>query len=115
MNPVEQNQLSSKYTFLYRILKTILFHFACLSLGLNSEIFGITSEDLKILLNVNYQRVSTLYISKIIGYLLFLPIFGLTIDPFLKYSDYFVAASNFGIALGMVFLTIEDNIMYSIT
>ena len=96
---IESKTQSSKYTFLYRILKTILFHFAYLSLGLNSEIFGITSEDLKILLNVNYQRVSTLYISKVIGFLMFLPIFGLIIDPFLKYSDFLISIANLGIAL----------------
>lgn len=93
----------TKYKFSYRILKTILFHCAYISLGLNSEIFGVTLEDLKKLLNVNYQRLSTLYISKVIGYLIFLPIIGVIIDPFLKYSDFLTAAANLGIALRKYF------------
>jgi hypothetical protein len=100
---IESKKQSSKYTYLYRVLKTILFHCAYLSLGLNSEIYGVTSEDLKILLNVNYQRVASLYISKVIGFLIFLPIFGLIIDPFLKYSDFLIALANLGIALRKLF------------
>jgi hypothetical protein len=88
----------AKYSFRYRILKTILFHFSCLSLGVTSEIFGTTNEDLKILLNVNYQKVSTLVIARIVGYMTSLLITGVIIDPFLKYSDLLISIALFGMS-----------------
>ncbi len=98
-NKPKAAKISTLYTFRYRVLKTILFHLAYLSLGLNSEIFGVTIEDLKILLNVNYQRVSSLFICKIIGYLTSISLIGLIIDPFLKYSDLLIAIANLFLAI----------------
>ena len=92
------SKIYAKYSFRYRVLKTVLFHFSCLSLGVTSEIFGTTNEDLRILLNVNYKKVSTLIIARIIGYMTSLFVTGIIIDPFLKYSDLLIAIALFGIS-----------------
>ena len=89
----------SKYTLRYRVLKTILFHCAFLSLGLISEIYGVTYEDLRILLDANYQLVGRLFIGKIVGYIVSLSIVGCFIDSYLKYCDLFIALANLALAI----------------
>lgn len=102
MNENERNENRNsieKYTLRYRVIKTILFHFSCLSLGLTMELYGVTIEDLKILLNVNYQQVSTLLIGRIVGYLVSLSLIGIIIDSYLKYSDILIAIANIGLSI----------------
>ena len=80
-----------------------MFCFAYLSVGLNIEIFGITLEDLRILLKLNYKDVSSFIVTRTISYVMSITLIGLTIDPLLKYSDFLIAFGSISLALRMIF------------
>jgi len=92
-----------KYTPTYRWIKSILLLLTWISFGLNFELIGITLEDLKIFLKVNYTSVSLGPVLRNFGYLsLTLPL-GLVLDKISKYSDLLMAAASAVIALSKYF------------
>jgi hypothetical protein len=55
----EIKKKDEKYSFKYSVIKTLFLCPAYVSVGLNIKIFGVTAEDLRILLKLNYKQVST--------------------------------------------------------
>lgn len=90
----KRQALVSIYTYRYRVIKTILLHLAYMSLGLNNELFGVSIEDLKILLNVNYQSIATVLVVKIIGYMFFVSLVGFVVDRLINYSDFLITIAS---------------------
>ena len=99
----ENEIIKLKYTFRYRVVKTILFHCAYLSLGLICELYSVTFEDLRILLDINYQQSSNLFIIKVIGYVASIPLIGFIIDSYLNYADLLTSLALLGLALRKCF------------
>ena len=93
-----------KYTLTYRWLKSSLLVLAWISFGLNFELIGITLEDLKIYLNVNYTSVSLGPVLRNIGYLSLTIFLGLILDRIAKYSDLLMAGASAAIALSMFYI-----------
>ncbi len=90
---------SPRYTHLYRWTKSALLLLTWISFGLNFELIGITLEDLKIFLSVDYKRISLGPVLRNIGYLsLTLPL-GLVLDRISSYLDLLMAAASGVIAL----------------
>lgn len=83
-----------RYTTKYRLIKTVLLTLAWVSFGLNNELVGPTFEDLKILLSLNYQKISLALVLKNVGYLVMVPISGVILDKFSKYADLIMAVCS---------------------
>lgn len=79
--------LKSEYSKKYRILKTLLVICSWISLSFNVEMIGPALEDLKILLNTNYQQIAFSVIVKNIGYLSMIMISGYLLEKFSKYTE----------------------------
>lgn len=92
-----------KYTFNYRVLKTVILIMAWISFGLNFEIIGSTLEDLKIYLDVDYKSVSFSLVNRSIGYLLVISFCGIIFDRYSNYSDLIMAICCLFIAIRKLF------------
>jgi hypothetical protein len=90
--PIKQ---TDKYTYLYRIVKTCLLVLAWVSFGINNEIVGSTLEDLRILLNSNYENISLALELRGLGYLIFVLFSGVFYDKFSDYADLIMAIASF--------------------
>ena len=91
--------LTKKYSTTYRILKTLMLFLAWISFGINSEIIGSTLEDLKILLNLNYETVSFGLTIRNIGFLVTICFSGILYDKLSKYAELIMAISGFFLIL----------------
>lgn len=99
-NSENNTMIKRTYTYRYRILKTALLHWAYISLGINTELFTVVYEDLKILLNINYEPLARILAVKIGAYLMFMFFIGFIIDRYVKYSDVFMSISTITISAG---------------
>ena len=88
-----------KYTLVYRIIKTCLLVFAWVSFGINNEIVGSTFEDLRILLNLNYEFISFGLVLRGFGYLIMILFSGFLYDKLSAYADLIMAISSFVFAM----------------
>jgi FHS family Na+ dependent glucose MFS transporter 1 len=97
---MDDNQLKLKemeknpYTMKYRIFKTLLMIFAWVSFGINLELIGTALEDLRILLNVDYQQMSFALSSRSTSYMIVTLIIGLVMDKLIKYSELLMAVAK---------------------
>jgi hypothetical protein len=87
----ESKKKDENYSFKYRVIKTFFLCVAYVSVGLNIEIFGVTVEDLRILLKLDYKQVSNFITTRTLSYIASVTLIGFTIDKFLKYSDLLIA------------------------
>lgn len=94
INKDHPNEIS-KYTYRYRILKTVLLIFAWISFGINNEIIASTYEDLKILLNLNYNGIATALVLNSVGFLCTMFISGYLYDRFSSHAELLMAISGF--------------------
>lgn len=62
---------TNPYTSKYRVLKTLLMLSAWVSFGYNQELARITLEDLKILLNTDYEGISFVILMRFAGAMVF--------------------------------------------
>ena len=86
---------NNPYSLQYRIFKTLLMIFAWISFGLNNQLLTISLEDLKILLNADYKRVSVATIARVTSYMFCSSFSGLILDKFNKRSEYMMAIAKF--------------------
>ena len=89
----EKLNVTKAYSLKYRIFKTLLLILAWISFGVNNEIISSTLEDLRILLNLNYERVSFLLVVKSIGYLVTICFSGILYDRLSKFSEMIMSIS----------------------
>lgn len=92
-----------KYSFNYRIIKTVLLVLTWISFGLNFELIGSTMEDLKIYLEVNYSRYSFGLVLRNTGYLTITLLLGFLLDKLSNFSDILMAVSSIIIAISKFF------------
>lgn len=90
-----QLKATDKYTFTYRILKTLLLIFAWISFGINNEMIGSTLEDLKILVNLNYESISFGLVLRGFGTLSMMLVSGVLYDKLSAYAELIMAISSF--------------------
>ena len=93
----------AKYTSEYRFIKSILLVLTWISFGFNYELIGITFEDLKVYLNVNYASISIGPVLRNIGYLTLTLFLGLILERIERYSDVLMAFASGIIALSKYF------------
>lgn len=91
-----------KYTRIYRWVKSSLLLLTWVSFGINFELIGITLEDLKIFLNVNYASISLGPVLRNTGYLCLTLVLGVFLDKISKYSELLMAGASALIALSML-------------
>ena len=108
-----QVKQTDKYTYLYRIVKTCLLVLAWVSFGINNEIVGSTLEDLRILLDSNYENISLALELRGLGYLIFVLFSGYLYDNFKEYSDLIMAIASFFFAFRK-FLLQTFNLKYNL-
>ena len=65
--------------------------YAWVSFGINLELIGVTFEDLRILLNVDYQRMSVALVARSISYMVVTTFIGFVIDRLSRYSEFMMA------------------------
>lgn len=87
-------ELISKYSMKYRVLKSIFLFYSWVVLGFNVELLGPCLEDLRILLEVNYQSVSFALVARNIGFISLTLISGYLIEKLEKYTDFLMAISS---------------------
>lgn len=87
-----------KYTQEYRLVKSILLILTWIGFGLNYELIGITFEDLKIYLDVNYASISIGPVLRNIGYVVVTLLLGLVLERIERYSDVIMALASIIIA-----------------
>lgn len=92
---IKQKTSVNLYSRKYRILKTILMITAWVSFGINFELIGAALEDLKILLNVNYEKIALALIMRSIGGMLITIFAGLLMDKLKNYSEFMFAFGKF--------------------
>ena len=107
-------KIDNNYSSKYRIIKTLLMTAAWVSLGINIEISKTSLEDLKILLNINYQSVSFGLVIRSIGYMTNSALAGLIADRFIHYSDLLMAFGKLLIILRKIFMHPFTQIHYSL-
>ena len=88
-----------RYTYRYRILKTILMTIARVSLGMNVEIIGSTYEDLRISKDFSYDDISTALVSRGTGMIVTMFFCGFFFDKLSEYADLLMALSGILLAL----------------
>ncbi len=88
-------QIYEKYTYRYRYLKTALMIVAWISFGMNNEIIATTYEDLRVLLNLNYNGFATALVFQSVGMLITMFFSGYLYDKFSNYSELLMAISGF--------------------
>lgn len=86
--------LRSEYSKKYRILKTLLVICGWITLSFNVEMIGPALEDLKILLNTNYQQIAFSVIVKNIGYLSMIMFSGYILEKFSNYTETLMGISK---------------------
>ena len=94
-----QRNVTIKYSGRYRWLKSILLVLTWISFGLNFELIGITLEDLKIYLSVNYTQISAGPVLRNIGYCSLTILLGAFLDGIKKYSDLLMVLASILIAI----------------
>ncbi len=82
---------TNNYTTRYRIAKTILMIFAWITFGINNEIVATALEDLKVLLQTNYQDIGFALVLRNIGYMSVTAFIGLVYDRFIDHSETIMA------------------------
>ena len=92
----------TKYTMKYRLTKTFLMILTWICFGLNFEMIGITLEDLRVYLDVNYASISFGLVLRNVGYLSLTLLFGLVFEKIAKYSDSYMAISSALIGLSLI-------------
>ena len=93
-NNKKENPDTTKYTTLYRIVKSLLLILAWFSFGINNEIIGTTLEDLRILLTLNYESISLGLVFRAVGYLIATSFSGILYDRLSKYAELLMAISS---------------------
>lgn len=93
---------SIKYDHQYRWIKSLLLVVTWISFGLNFELIGITLEDLKIYLGVNYTSISFGLVLRNIGYCSLTIFLGVFLDRIKRHTDFLMALSSILIALSKV-------------
>lgn len=86
-----ESKQRSVYTSRYRVLKTILLLLTWISMSFNKEIISPALEDLRILLSINYQQVTYMFIVRVIGSMIATASIGLVLDRLLNHSDIMIA------------------------
>ena len=95
-NIINSNEeVKNKYSSNYRVLKTFLLFIAWVSFGMNNELIGPTFEDLKILLNLTYDGISTGLVIRLMGTLSMMFLSGYIYDNMSYYADLLMALSGF--------------------
>ena len=92
----------TKYSMKYRLTKTFLMILTWICFGLNFEMIGITLEDLRVYLDVNYAQISFGLVLRNVGYLSLTLLFGLVFEKIAKYSDSYMAISSALIGLSLI-------------
>ncbi len=87
--------MTNSYTKWYRIMKTIFMVVAWISFGMNLEIVSPALEDLRILLQTNYQDIVLGLLLRNIGYMVVTTFIGLVYDKLNNYSDCLMAFATF--------------------
>ena len=100
LNKKQSIEVVSKYTTKYRVIKTCLLISAWIAFGLNNELTGSTYEDLRILLELDYNGISTAQVVKSIGMLTTMFFTGVLYDNMKAYTDLLMAISFFTFNLG---------------
>ena len=100
LNKKQSMEVVSKYTTKYRVVKTCLLISAWIAFGLNNELTGSTYEDLRILLELDYNGISTAQVVKSIGMLTTMFFTGVLYDNMKAYTDLLMAISFFTFNLG---------------
>ena len=90
---------NEKYSFNYRVIKTLLLILTWITFGLNFELIGSTMEDLKLYLDVNYSTYSFGLVLRNVGYLTVTLMLGFLLDRFTAYSDVLMAFSSIVIGI----------------
>jgi MFS family permease len=106
---IKSDKNLDRYTFKYRILKTMLLILAWICFGLNNEIIGPTFEDLRILLDLNYQLISTLLVIRFVGYLIGIFVSGLIFERFKNYSELLMAIFCLSFGLPNILIPMISN------
>ena len=93
------------YSSKYRILKTILMVFAWISFGINQELARITLEDLKILLEVNYEGISFVILMRFAGAMVSAVFSGYLMNTFSLHMETILAVGKLLMATGNLFIS----------
>ena len=93
------------YSSKYRILKTILMVFAWISFGINQELARITLEDLKILLEVNYEGISFVILMRFAGAMVSAVFSGYLMNTFSLHMETILAVGKLLMATGNFFFS----------
>ena len=88
-------EVKTKYSSNYRVFKTFLLFIAWVSFGMNNELIGPTFEDLRILLNLTYDGISTGLVIRWMGTLSMMFLSGYLYDNMSTYADLLMALSGF--------------------
>ncbi len=88
------NRETERYTFNYRLVKSLLMITAWIAYGLTMEIVGPTFEDLKITLNLSYKQLTFALVLRASGYIVFAFVSGLVLDRVTKYADIVMALAS---------------------
>lgn len=84
-----------KYSNRYRLVKTLLLIFTFISFGLNFEMIGPTFEDLRVLYDLDYSRISFVLVLRNIGYFILTFVFGLVLHKLGNHHhDLLIAAAS---------------------
>ena len=84
---------TQKYTYKYRLIKTLLLISAWISFALSNELVGPTLEDLRVVLHLSYNEISRGLVFRSIGYLTFTFSSGLVLDRFSNYAEIIMAVT----------------------
>lgn len=105
----ERAEEISKYTLKYRVIKTCLMIVAWIAFGANNEIIGSTYEDLRIMLNLNYNGISNALVIKGIGTLGTMFVSGMLYDRVAGYAELLMACSGFMLVMPNFFIPVIQN------
>jgi hypothetical protein len=103
-----QQASSSSYTTCYRLAKTVFMVFAWISFGMNMDIVSPSLEDLKILLQINYQDIAFGLVLRSIGQMVVTTFIGLVFDKLSGHTELIMAFTKI-----MMISSKIENIIYS--
>ena len=101
----ENESSKEKYSYLFRILKTLLMIYTWISFGIICEIFGPAFEDLRIYLNADYNQLSLLISLKSFSYLFVITFCGILFDKLSIYSDTIMGVSTLLLIVPNILIT----------
>ena len=89
----------SKYSSQYRVQKTVFLIIARISMGVIVDMISSTYEDLRILLDLNYDGISKVLVIRGLGMLIMMFFSGVIFDKFSRHAELIMAIGGLFVSL----------------